>query len=386
MMVEESCFDELDRSLLNISATMAGFFSWSYGIACRLITPLDPNQFDSATSKAKEIGTRILIALGVLVASPYILLTAVVLGVGSKIFRGVGFYFQKNGFTHIRGTAPEITLVNGQATIMTCNVQDQRGGAHYAHGALHWRSHIEQIIDNIQKENPDVIVLQNAYETAQLEALVDELADQYAHFYIHLGPNTWGDESGCMVITKCAVHDFSHTSFANNDADTNRGFEVLEIKASPTDLMPCARIIGTQLTPGKEAREKRTEQVAQIVNTLAKQKAAMPSLLVGSLSIDRDSKESEDLLSKYLYHSYLDNALDSQSAPTEIQEESSDFISLFKRNLCDGRILPVVEKNIRLLNSHLVKGFENSDTCTARSDSHAVVTSLAGLKAVAAIK
>ncbi len=391
--VSDSWFDEVDRKFLNLSSKMADIFSETYGkLGYRLIAPLDPNKFDNATSKAKEVGIRALIVLGGVLsfwfAGTYLFLAAVILGAGSKVFRGIGFYFQKNGFTHIRGSAEETTLVNSKATVMTWNIRGYGGGLHYDHGGvIHWRSRLDRIVDHIQREDPDVLVLQEVYDTSLIEALIDRLGSRYANFYTHLGPSTWGKESGCMVITKCAVHNFTETPFNNNDAEFNRGFATLEIQASPQDNTPCARIIGTQLTPDKAAKQKRVEQIAQIVDQLAQEKLALPTLFVGSLHLDRNSEEDRDILARYLNHSYLQigpthsDELVNQWAPIAGTEQSSDFISFFKRNLPDNRVLPVIERNIRLLESRLVHAFnENYDTKTALSDHHAVVTTFSGLR------
>jgi endonuclease/exonuclease/phosphatase family metal-dependent hydrolase len=395
MSVEASGWDDfdLDRKFFGFSSAMADIFSWTYGmLGGRLVAPLDPNKFDNATSKAKEVGIRALIVLGALAslvfAGTYILLTAVVLSAGSKLFKAAAVYFQKNGFTHIRGNGPEKILKKGEATVMTWNLRGHGGGLHYSEGGVvHWRSRIDRITDSIKAEDPDVIVLQEIYDTALMESLVSKLESQYAHFYTHLG------ETGCMVITKCAVHSFTHNQFSSTDEKVKRGFETIEIKANPNDTLPCARIIGTQLSPGKTAGKTRMEQVAQIIEKLAGEKLAMPTLFVGSMNVDRDSKDEGAYLSKYLYHSYRDNQpthsdeLVSQWAPIyEGQEESSDFISFFKRTPTDDvRVFPVLEKGIRLLGSHLVKGFdENYNTKTALSDHHAIVTTFSGLKMVQA--
>lgn len=395
-MSEEFSLDDLDldRKFLNLSAEMANIFSWTYGmLGGRLIAPIDPNKFDNASSKAAEVGIRALIVLGTVVsfvfAGTFVLLGAVVLGAGAKVFRAVGFYFQKEGFTHIRGLAPEKAIENGHAKVMEWNIRGHGGGLHYAEGGvIHWQSRIDRIVQAILEENPDILVLQEIYDTRLVEALVERLKDSYAHFHTHLGVNIWGEESGIMVITKCAVHKFSHTDFTNSDQKVKRGFEMIEIKARPEDLVPSIRIIGTQLSPGKEKKETRINQLRQVIDALARQKTPLPTLFVGSLNVNRDSQEEGAFLANYLFHSYLDSdptyshELANQWAPIfEGQEESNDFISFFKRNpTTDCRTFPVVEKGVRLIDSHLVKGFDESyNTKTALSDHHAVVTEVSGL-------
>lgn len=392
-MVEESCFDdlELDRYCLDFSSRMGSLFSWTYGmLGYRLVAPIEPNQFDNAASRAKEVGIRALIVLGAVLSFCFlghvILISAIGLGLGSHLFRAIGYQFQKNGFTHVRGSAPEIDLQQGQASVIAWNIRGYKE-LPYDHGVVHWSSRIDRILGEIRRENPDVIVLQDVHDPALMRTLINTLGDRYAHFYIHLGPSMWGSESGCMVITKCAVHSFSYTPFIAHDPKVNRGFAMFEMKSSPNDSSPCARIIGTQLTPGLDAEEIRMLQVTQITNKLAKQTLPLPTLFVGSLHMDRDTHEE---LQNVLHHSYLDaepthsNGLVSQWAPVfNGEEETTDFISLFKRNRSDGKELPVIERGIGLVDSHLIQAFDaDCNTQTALSDHSAVVTTIRGLKAV----
>lgn len=394
-MVEDFFDDyDLDRTFLNFSSKMADFFSGTYGrLGYRLVAPLDPNKFDNAHT-IKEIAIRTMIVLGLVssffFAASFIFMGAVVLGAGSKLFRALGFYFQKDGFTHIQGSAPEKILVNGEAKVMTWNIRGHGGGLHYSEGGvIHWQSRIDRIVENILEEEADVIVLQEVFDVALVEALFRKLEGSYCHFYTHLGSATWDHDSGRMVIARCAVHDFTNTDFVECD-NKSRGFETLEIKMSPDAEAPCARIIGTQLTPGRNNGEVRMAQVAQIIDTLASEKLVMPTLFVGSLNMDRDSVDEGAYLSQYLYHSYLatepthSDELVSQWAPVfEGQDESSDFISFFKRMAPDRRVFPVIEKGIRLLGSHVVRGYDKDyNTKYALSDHHAVVTKFSGLRTI----
>ncbi|OGN56677.1 MAG: hypothetical protein A3D96_06045 [Chlamydiae bacterium RIFCSPHIGHO2_12_FULL_44_59] len=392
-MVQESSFDDydLDRIFLTASSFGADIFANTYGrLGYRLVSPLDEGKFDNAPI-IQELATRALIVLGGLasiwLAGSYILLSAVVLGAGSKLLRAVGFYFQKDGFTHIRGKAPEKSLEDGQAKVLTWNMRGYGGGLHYTYGVTHWQSRIDRILEDITKEDPDILVLQDVHDIALVKEIIARLEGSYAHFFAYLGANPWKSDSGGLVIAKCAVDHFEHTSFEHTDTGV-RGFDTFEIKINPEASHSCARIISTQLTPGRGHKELRMQQVAEIVDCLAVQPTRLPTLFVGSLGMNRDSQDEGSFLSQYLYHSYLgkepthSDALRSQWAPIfDGAEESSDFISFFKRTLSDGRTLPVLERGIRLLDSHLVPGYdENLNTKTARSDHSAVVTTCAGLR------
>lgn len=397
LMIELSFLDDLDldRKFLTLSASMSNIFSWTYGmLGGRLIAPIDPNEFDNASSKLAEIGVRTLIVLGAIasfcLAGAYLFLGAVVLSAGSKIFRGLGCYFQKQGFTHIRGSAPEKKIETGHAKIMQWNIRGYGGSLIYKEGGvIHWSSRVDRILDCILTEDPDILLLQDVLDPLLFNEIVNGLEYRFAHFFGHLGTNIWSDGSGTLVISKCAVHTFSHTDFTKTDEKVKRGFETLEIKANSDALVPMARIIATQLSPGGNAFDTRMSQMGQIIDTLAREKIAMPTFFVGSLNVDRDSIEGETLLAPYVHHSYLSEVpthsdkLESKwSCVLGVREESSSFISLFKRNpINDCRIFPVVEKGIRLIGSHLDEGYDQDySTKYARSDYHAVVTEVDGLR------
>ncbi len=365
---------ELDRTLLDFSSKMAEPFCTVWELCCyRLVAPLDPEKFENCTTRTREIAVRVFIGLGavlgvfLLCAFPVPMLFRVVaLGIGVKLLRAIGFALQKGGFTHVRGEAPEKTL-NYSMKVMSWNICGVGGGLSLDHGGVvHWRSRVGALIEKVKKEEPDVLLLQEVYDTALGEALIDGLKKDYAHFFIHLGPNVMGSIGGCMILSKCAVRDFSHTSFTNNHWTLNRGFETLELKASPQDIWPSVRIIGTHLIHGdtSDAKNNRMEQVAQIVDSL---RETMPTILAGDLNIERDG-EGKQLLEPFC-HAYkgheptCTNELTAKWSSKErgVREETIDYISLFKKG----------GAYVRFEDCHLVKAFDESyNTKTALSDHH----------------
>ena len=391
-MSEISLLDEWDRTFLDLSSKCAEPICWTYGLLrYKLVMTLDPDKFDNATSKVKEIGKRILIAVGALIAFTvgieFTLPALLGLGVASRIFRAIGFSLQKKGFTHIRTSAPE-KRIDGLPKVATWNVLGVAGGMHYDHGGVvGFRARLQGILEKIRNEDPDVLVLQEIYDTALAEALIRELGKEYAHIYAHLGKSVMGSVGGLMVFSKCAVHRFDNEDFHTSSWTLKRGFATIEVKARPEDRLPCARIIGTHLIHGhtEQDKQKRVAQVAQIVNSLAKRTLALPTVLVGDANIERDSKEAE-VLNRYLKPGYVGSrptctnrlvAKWNRSAPFA-PEEKIDIISSFKRVvLDDGRILPVIEEGFELKNVRLIEAFDDRfDTKTALSDHHMLVAEL----------
>jgi endonuclease/exonuclease/phosphatase family metal-dependent hydrolase len=272
---------------------------------------------------------------------------------------------------------------------MVWNLRGQCGGLHYKNGGVvHWRSRLDKIIEKIEAEDPDVLVLQEIDDTALAEALIQRLGGRYAHLFTHLGANAWGSSNGCMILTKCAIHNFTHANFSDSDWTRPRGLEIFEIKASPRDTSPCVRIIASSLAPGKEEQTKRMEQFSQIVNALAARTLALPTLFVSNINADRDHPDEGTYLSKHLYHSYrgdepthTDQLASQWTSRFTAKGEMIDFISLFKRNLPDGRTMPVIEKGIRVVECRLVKAFDETyNTKNSLSDHHGVFTLVGGLK------
>jgi endonuclease/exonuclease/phosphatase family metal-dependent hydrolase len=387
--IEQASSQGQDRTFLHLSSKMAEPFCAAWGLLrYRWVAPLDPKKFENCASREKEVAVRAMIGLGACLSAfllrirPVpILSSVVILGLGSKVMRAIGFSMQKGGYTHIRGESPEKSLNarDPQVKVMTWNICGVGGGVSLDHGGvINWRSRLDAIVEKIKNESPDVLVLQEIYDTALGEALIERLKKDYAHFYTHLGPNVWGSVGGCMVLSKCAVHDFSYTSFSNNKWTLNRGFAVLELKASPQDFLPIARIIGTQLIHGNapEDKKNRAEQIGQIINNVMHRVLLLPTILVGDLNIERDQEEGATL-SSYLHHGYRGieptrtNRLAAQWDGKSRKEETIDYISLFKSASADA--------TISIKGCHLVKAFDKSyNTKTALSDHHGLSATLKG--------
>lgn len=385
MMIEEteSLFDGFDRTFINLSSKLAEPFCWADGILRYQVSPLDPNKFDNTSTKVKEVGRRLLIlaasGLACYIGGHIAIVGTVILATGALAFRAIGFALQKNQFTHVRGSAPESLLANGQVKVMVWSLCGEHGGLSYRKGGvIHWRSRLDRIIDKINGENPDVVVLQEVNDTALAEALVAKLRENYAHFFMHLGGSAWKQTNGCLVMTKCAVESFSH-----RDLPYQSGYDAFEIKAHASDERPYIRFIATQFNPGKENEAKRMEQVDHIVRDLGHETLALPTFFLAT-NAHRDSPTEGALLSNYLHHSYrapeptrTDQLALQWDPHLQISQDTYDTISLLKRQLLqDGTVLPVVERNVRMTECHVVVAYdtETYDTQKALSNSQGIVT------------
>ena len=347
----------------------------------RLIAPLDPQTFDNYSTMG-EIAYRGSIVAGAIFAICAFLtyplplfFSALLIGASIKVLRAIAVALQSDGFTYIRGDAAEKTA-GSEVKVMTWNICGIGGGMHYDHGGvISWRSRLDRIVQTIQREKPDVLILQEIYDTELAEALRKKLGSQYVHFFTHLGPNVWGSEGGLMVATKNALCNFTHTSFVNNDWTLNRGFATFELQNSRGQ--PYLRIVGTHLIHGtnNEKRKVQIEQIHQAIQELPH----LPTVIAGDLNIERD-EEGREILSPLLIHGYLGqqptctNRLVEQWYETTkgAPDETIDYISLFKKHAGQTRI-----KDCKTLED----GFnpKTFDTRTALSDHQPLIACIRGL-------
>jgi endonuclease/exonuclease/phosphatase family metal-dependent hydrolase len=370
--------DGWDRNFLNYSSICAEPICWAYGLLrYRLVMPLDPEKFDHCQSKISEIAYRVSIVLVACIFFSSLVLpfAAMILGTASKVLRSIGFALQKNNFTHVRGSAPEKILNQNEVKIMTWNICGIGGGMNYDHGGvIDYRLRLPGIVEKIRSEDPDVLVLQEVYDTALAEALIRELPE-YAHYFIHLGANVMGSVGGGMVLSKCAVQSFTNTSFDSNQWSLNRTASILKIKSRPEDQHASACLIGTHLIHDDNNRRKK--QFDQILKEI-KNEAQIPIVLMGDLNLERDNPDEGGMLAPYLDHGYLgkeptrtNHMLKQWNKSLSDPGDYIDYISLFKNH----------PPGVQLVNTHLVKAFSDDfDTKTALSDHHGLVAVLRGLR------
>ncbi len=332
---------ELDRTFYNISSDLAEPFCTVSEWCHRLISPL--NSSYKLTHRVLNTGMVAFAALVCVVVSPFFTLGSIVfLGMICRQFRQLAFALQKKPFIHVLGRAPEKPVHD--IKLMTWNILGFTGGLQYScGGCIPWRDRLGGIVAEIQKSGADVVVLQEVFDTALAEALIEQFRGEFAHFYIHLGPNSYGMESGCMVFTKTSVSHFSNHPFSNNKWTMRRGFAILEIDNK-------VRIVATHLEGHSSA--KGQEQFLEMVHYLASL-PSLPTIIAGDLNIERDSEEGK-LLSRYLIHGYLG---DKETCTSELsrqwtrgprtRDEKIDYISLLKpgntSTIKECRVIPAFD-------------------------------------------
>lgn len=330
------------RLLLGISSLLTEPVCWCSAQIYRARSRLLPGEFDFSATKASEIGQRVIRVVAAAVAAP----AAGALALIAKPFRYLGFQLQQNGYTHVKGDAPEKPFpADGRYTAMTWNVCAIGGGLGRDHGGvIGWQDRLDAIVEEIRQADPDILSLNEIYDRACgdsvsfgffKDSLIEKLKDRYAHFFLDMGANTWGSVSGHFVASKFAVENASFTPFSSNATfDAQKGFFSFDIRTSPQTV---TRFIATHLMydvkPETYERDStiRMRQIAQIVRHIAQEqlllifkerplekvllasfrdlkaiKGLPPTIVLGDLNIDRDSAEGKKVL-QFLDHGYTAN-------------------------------------------------------------------------------
>jgi endonuclease/exonuclease/phosphatase family metal-dependent hydrolase len=198
----------------------------------------------------------------------------------------LAFASQKKNYIHVRSQASEIS--SARPRVATWNLLGFPAGMNYTCGGTSpFRNRFPGIAKRIRQEDPDIVILQECViDVLTIEAIIKEFKDKYAHFFIHNGPNKWGIESGLLIMTNCAVLDYTFTPFETNDWTMTRGFATLKIPQQHG--RPAFAVIGTHMEAGGSEKDtlKRTQQLAQIYKHAQSLTDVDAVVLAGDLNID----------------------------------------------------------------------------------------------------
>jgi exonuclease III len=160
--------------------------------------------------KVTNLFRKTAFSLGIIFLLPFGLVGGVA-GIG---LRYLGCYFERERFIHWEGKAAPITSRPEQFSVLSWNICCP--GAGYAisdGGVMPWPFRIEALSKKICDQNADVVCLSEVFDIKTATSLYENMKDQYAHFYFHIGPRDVGVSSGLFVASKFAINNPSFTAF-----------------------------------------------------------------------------------------------------------------------------------------------------------------------------
>lgn len=112
------------------------------------------------------------------------------------------------------GLKEEKVLQDDQFTLYSQNICFINAGYVISDGGvMPWPFRINPTIENIKKQNADLVCLYEVFDIKAALELYRGLRNEYAHFYFNIGPRATGVSSGIFIASKFKVFDPKFTAF-----------------------------------------------------------------------------------------------------------------------------------------------------------------------------
>lgn len=213
-------------------------------------------------------------------------------------------------FTALRGNAQEKTG-NGPFTVLNANTNSFMLNQPMMYGGvLPWKSRIDPLAGKLISSGADVLCLQEYFDEEASVQLYERLKDEYAYFYINIGPrnfgmnmDTQGISSGLFVASKYRIEDPRFTQYAATPS--NRNYGLFDFKITSQDQV-LGHIGNTHLQPfndqeNGEIRRSELQQATDLLQADASTEAGVPFILCGDMNTQWNSGEPAELVIKQHY-------------------------------------------------------------------------------------
>lgn len=204
-------------------------------------------------------------------------------------------------YTYKRGQGKEKEAAK-EISILNWNVCFFEGGLSMLFGGvLPWQDRIEKVAREIKLRGADIVCLQEVFSREASFELYSLLAEEYAHFYLHIGPkaygfnsNNLGISSGLFIASKYPIENTSFTPFSPSETPKERNYGFFSL-----DIKNIARIITTHLQPGDSPKDidYRFAQVEVILKS--REKSSLPTFVCGDFNLENGSAEYQKVIAPY---------------------------------------------------------------------------------------
>lgn len=251
----------------------------------------------------------------------------------SILFGGVSLgLLEKKPYTKVFSQAQEKVFVKGQKIdVLSWNVCFlPLATAKWEAEIKPWTERIELVSQKLNKENADLVCLQEVYDAKAAEKLAELLKDKYPHIYYNIGPSSVGVGSGLFVASKYPLKNIHFTphKVKKNDIDSffvNKGYFDFELYAGKAKAMHIF-VVHLQhskddLNPLAIEKQIREKQIQAILEEAKTEK--VPVLLVGDLNMP--SSEYKALKAQSEFQNFLLKSSDAKHLPKTFSMMAKDL-------------------------------------------------------------
>ncbi|MEM1283665.1 MAG: endonuclease/exonuclease/phosphatase family protein, partial [Chlamydiota bacterium] len=238
----------------------------------------------------------------------------------SYTLRDESYHFIKGGKEPIAHSDRAFTLMNMNICFLPGELPLLFGGVSPA------AERIDKIAALIRENNPDVLCLYEAHEVDSTYSLYEALKDDFAFFYLDIGPDWMEFNSGLLVASNFPVSDenFKPFQYLGMQSQINKGYFEFTIH---DDEKPLAKIYTTHLQPYRKNSDIniRIGQLHELVRDIESEHTEIPHdpiMLCGDFNIPWGTKEYErSKIEDFFYNNF-------GSKISEVNEETRTYSGL----------------------------------------------------------
>lgn len=324
--------------LIESSRFMSRPYMWTRAKLARLYSPFTPSAFGQNDSLVLEGIERNLLAYTLWHTLPL----AATVGELAPIPRYLSYEIRETPFHKIHGAIPKKVENPDQFTLMSLNICFLPGELPLLFGGVsEARKRVKPLINLIKKEDPDMLSLYEAHEVDSIYALYEGLKENYAFFYIDIGPDFMEFNSGLFIASKYELDEvnFKPFQYLGMQEQINKGYFEFTVKGKET---PLAKIYATHLQPYRKKsdtniRLKELEEIVQDIQGEFPIPPTYPILVTGDFNIPWGSEEyTHSLIGEHFIDTYgesvaeLDEATRTYSAQLGDKRWNSNDIALLE--------------------------------------------------------
>lgn len=199
---------------------------------------------------------------------------------------------QSRPFLHWAGRAKALSDKPESFSLLSWNICCI--GAGYAisdGGVMPWPFRIDLLAAKILEQKADVVCLSEVFDIKTASALYDAMKDEYAHFYVHIGPRTIGPSSGLFIASKYELNNPNFTAFPKEMLDgrakkTEKGVFSFDVAGFATVLTTHLQHSEEPQFPKIEEETARRQEMELIMEKVESVAAGRAVIVTGDLNLD----------------------------------------------------------------------------------------------------
>lgn len=322
------CFDKTSFHntadyLIQASRLMSKPYMWTRAQMARLYSPFTPGEFGQKDTLLGEVIYRNVLAETIWHMLPHAFIVGE-LAIGPRY---MSYALRDDSYHFLEGTREPIAHSDRAFSLMNMNICFLPGELPLLFGGVSSAAErIDQIAALIKENDPDVLCLYEAHEVDSTYSLYEALKDEFAYFYVDIGPDWMEFNSGLFVASKFAISDvnFKPFQYLGMQSQINKGYFEFTIH---DDEKPLAKIYSTHLQPYREKSDVtiRIEELHELVRDIESEHTEIPHypiILCGDFNIPWGTSEYERSRIEDFFYNAFGNTI------TEVNEDTRTYSGL----------------------------------------------------------